>query len=308
MPRNMTQGGSSKKVKPNNALIIGAVLTVSAVAVAGIAAFALTPASTGESNAVQNVAVQQLAPANSPSKEPWLKTSWLRIENELPGVTCKTSGDGMTVNMFYDDRIMAKVFVGRYRDVQSDEALGKYYQLSKMNVRGAAEPIEMTLYFMPTSGGKGVAHWSENAKTTVLEAAGLTDQQLCDAMTLIDDSGQERSAQCQLVQDPTGGVSPTPKASSDSGKYAYNSTEPFYGVWLGAFKTREEAEEQVFAITKGYGVVVLTTDWSNLNSESWYVVSYGTYKTQEEAERVYQGVCELYAWNDAYVKYSGEHR
>ena len=52
--------------------------------------------------------------------------------------------------------------------------------------------------------------------------------------------------------------------------------------------------------------VFLTTDWSNLNTESYYVVTAGTYGTEGEANAnlaAVQSFC-----SDAYVKYSGNYQ
>ena len=51
--------------------------------------------------------------------------------------------------------------------------------------------------------------------------------------------------------------------------------------------------------------VYITTDWSNLNSDTYYVVTAGTYDTEEDANAALDSVRSYCA--DAYVKYSGDY-
>lgn len=91
------------------------------------------------------------------------------------------------------------------------------------------------------------------------------------------------------------------KTSSNSG---YSS---FYGIWVYASKSYDEAESFSGDVySNGFnGFVITTTDWSNLNSEKWYVVTAGQYGTEKEANNKLDEVKKYYP--DAYVKYSGDH-
>ena len=53
-------------------------------------------------------------------------------------------------------------------------------------------------------------------------------------------------------------------------------------------------------------LVVLTTDWSNLNTEAWYAVTVGTYSTLTDAQSSLAKVKSLYS--SAYVKYTGDYQ
>ena len=83
---------------------------------------------------------------------------------------------------------------------------------------------------------------------------------------------------------------------------------PFYGIWCYASKDSDEAEnyaEYLESVCEE-PEVLLSSDWSNLNSEPYYVVTAGRYETEEEAEEALdevQSVCD-----GAYVKYSGEYQ
>ena len=82
---------------------------------------------------------------------------------------------------------------------------------------------------------------------------------------------------------------------------------PFWGIWVGASTDPGEAEAIASAVRdQGFEAdVVLTTDWSNLNSEPWYVVTAGRHDSEDQANALL-GAVQSAGWPDAYVKYSGD--
>lgn len=84
-----------------------------------------------------------------------------------------------------------------------------------------------------------------------------------------------------------------------------NYHNSFYGVWVGAKKTMDEAEK--FAqelVNNGFEAnIFVSTDWSNLNSEPWYVITSGVYDSKSEADYNLDMVKEVYP--NAYIKASG---
>lgn len=83
---------------------------------------------------------------------------------------------------------------------------------------------------------------------------------------------------------------------------------PFYGIWCYGSKESGDAYNYASSLNNaGFEAeVFLTTDWSNLNTESYYVVTAGTYGTEGEANAnlaAVQSFC-----SDAYVKYSGNYQ
>ena len=95
-----------------------------------------------------------------------------------------------------------------------------------------------------------------------------------------------------------------------SGEYQLTSGDgdpAFYGIWVYASKSYDEAASFAGDVSSTglNGVVIVTTDWSNLNSEKWYVVTAGQYETENEANDKLNEVQAYYP--DAYVKYSGNH-
>ena len=79
----------------------------------------------------------------------------------------------------------------------------------------------------------------------------------------------------------------------------------FFGIWIGASKTLEDAKREAYNAPEEIGVVqiFLTTDWSNLNTEPWYVLTAGMYTNVVEAEGMLPEIQAYYP--DAYIKYSG---
>lgn len=86
-------------------------------------------------------------------------------------------------------------------------------------------------------------------------------------------------------------------------------TSPFYGIWVGASKDRQDCENIVNELkNKGFEAAVYeTTDWENLNSEHWFVVSVGEYPIQDSAETALTSV-KAAGYPDAYVKYTGNSK
>ena len=101
------------------------------------------------------------------------------------------------------------------------------------------------------------------------------------------------------------------EAYDDKGNMGYNESPQnsgFYGIWFFATKSYEEAEVAAAeCYQNGFeGQVYVTSDWSNLNSETWYVVTAGIYTSTADAEAMLPYV--QYVYPDAYIKYTGEWR
>lgn len=83
---------------------------------------------------------------------------------------------------------------------------------------------------------------------------------------------------------------------------------PFWGAWTFASKNEREAEKYADNLTEeGFdSIVVLSSDWSNLNSEDWYCVTTGTWPTESDADEM---VSELKTagYGTAYSKYTGDN-
>jgi len=83
---------------------------------------------------------------------------------------------------------------------------------------------------------------------------------------------------------------------------------PMYVILCGASKSESEAFDFSQSVREnGFSSIVLTSsDWTNLNSETWYCTTAGTYSDESEAYRMLNIVHKVYP--DAYVKYTGEYK
>ena len=104
---------------------------------------------------------------------------------------------------------------------------------------------------------------------------------------------------------PEATTSPEPAAATE----AAAQDEAFWGVWIGAFSERQNAQERA-DLASGLGFsdvrIEFSSDWAELNQAGYYVVSVGTYASQAEAEGVLPSAQRHFS--DAYVKYSGAHK
>ncbi len=83
--------------------------------------------------------------------------------------------------------------------------------------------------------------------------------------------------------------------------------DPFYGVWVKAYKDRDDADAIVEKLSdKGYDASsVYAPDWEKLSKEPYYCVTAGKCETKQEADKLLKKV-KADGYKDAYVKYSGE--
>ena len=97
--------------------------------------------------------------------------------------------------------------------------------------------------------------------------------------------------------------------SEDSfGAFGQMEKEPFYGVWIDAFKEEKDAEALVAKLKdKGLpAVYVYSCDWENMNKDPYYCVSIGRAYMESEADG-YLDDAKKAGYESAYVKYTGDH-
>lgn len=57
-------------------------------------------------------------------------------------------------------------------------------------------------------------------------------------------------------------------------------------------------------------IMVVSTDWGNLNKTTYYLITVGKYDTEDAAEAMLDAVLDSirsFGYSSAYVKYSGEY-
>ena len=117
------------------------------------------------------------------------------------------------------------------------------------------------------------------------------------------DVGQEEPSKTAAEQRVGAPAESSPKEPAPASQPA-----PYWGVWVGAFAERENAEARA-AEVRSLGLdarVEVSSDWTGLNQETYYVVSAGSYDTREAAEAVLPQMQQHYP--DAYVKHTGDHK
>ena len=92
------------------------------------------------------------------------------------------------------------------------------------------------------------------------------------------------------------------------GPFGQMEKEPFYGVWINAFKEEADAKALVKEITdKGLPAFsVYSCDWENLNKEPYYCVTVGKSASESEAKS-YLNEAKKSGYGSAYVKYTGDN-
>lgn len=92
------------------------------------------------------------------------------------------------------------------------------------------------------------------------------------------------------------------------GAFGQMEREPFYGVWVDAFREEEDAKALVAKLTDRElpATYVYSCDWENLNKDPYYCVSVGRSESESEAESYLDAAKEA-GYSSAYVKYTGEH-
>lgn len=157
----------------------------------------------------------------------------------------------------------------------------------------------------PVSDEVQIAEAIKNAE--VLADAGDREAALriiTDALEVFPDSKALQNKKEEYSK-PSSPVSA--QAASASPAANASGTSPFYGIWFSASKSYDEAESAARDLrSKGFDAqVVVTTDWSGLNTEKWYVTTAGSFATKGAAEDRLAQVRAYYP--DAYIKYSGEY-
>lgn len=88
----------------------------------------------------------------------------------------------------------------------------------------------------------------------------------------------------------------------------FKEAEPMYVILCGASMSESEANDLKNSVNaNGFSSLVLvSSDWTNLNSETWYITTAGTYSDESEANSMLRIVQKVYP--DAYVKYTGDYK
>ncbi|MCR4763188.1 MAG: SPOR domain-containing protein [Lachnospiraceae bacterium] len=87
---------------------------------------------------------------------------------------------------------------------------------------------------------------------------------------------------------------------------AETDDNPFYGVWVSAYPSKEEAEKDLKKLEALDlpACVILSSDWKNLNRTPYYCVTAGRFDSEADANVILERVKSA-GYPNAYVKHSG---
>lgn len=132
-----------------------------------------------------------------------------------------------------------------------------------------------------------------------------------DETEITDNSEEETKTSDSDKNDEETTASEETEPSKEEVAEKKNSTDtntPFYGIWSFASKDYNEVldkKESMESKLDIEGVIVISSEWSNLNSETWYCLSVGRYSTENEAKKALPDIQKAYS--DAYIKYTGDY-
>ncbi len=155
--------------------------------------------------------------------------------------------------------------------------------------------------FVLLGGFSPIGEEPENQVQVVAEQPGAPDP------APVEESDPGGGTEVESGSSPVAELAPERDAAPDAG--SPTGSEPFWGVWIGAYSQSQNAQEcAALAHELGFGDarIEFSSDWAELNQAGYYVVSAGTYASQADAESVLSSVRQHFS--DAYVKYSGTHK
>lgn len=246
--------------------------------------------------------------------EPWVSTKYFTVYEELPNLTPDFAHDEGVIDFLFENEIVASVELEGHRDY-AEGGKARVYKMGVTDADGKEETVLLRLLYA-TESGEGVA-WreDENAHELMIDIlnSSFAPTELAEKCT-VNFGGKEVPCELEFVsdddEDSSAGSSSSSNSSSESDglEQVTSPTEPFWGVWIGAFSSQEGADHVAGQANRA-GLETYTevsSDWENLNSKTYYVVTHGKYKS-EAAARAELKKAKEYA-PDAYVKYSGKHK
>lgn len=327
---------NSPKKRSKTPIIIGIVIAVIAIA-AVVAVVVLNPFATSTSGKSDASASSASA---EPTKPQIVSNDYLRIEMPASYV-----GEGLKWTLESsiatlkngDDKALAVLLCGM--DALSGEA-GQGALLDAFSLTTDNEDIHLNAYLIGSSeksladepvglfapywdaDGNYIASDSSAHGTLALESAGLTVEdvlswitlnnagtfvpaKIMETVTSISEISGDSSSQSTQETEANSSTNASDKQAHGT---SYN-TASFYGVWIGAFSTRDRAESFA-AEAQGKNLpaeVYVSSEWTNLNPTTYYVVSIDHAQSEAVANDLL-AKAKAAGYSDAYVKYSGNHR
>lgn len=222
------------------------------------------------------------------------------------------------------DGIVAAQIVLPKQMITYDEARAERYGLGFVERGDEKTPVNLTvLYWQDGNQGLGVVHGSQprSVGAPSVDFMGITLEELASWISL-EHQGEYVPAQIGDfidMQESSSSNSSSSSSGSSSSSSSNNSAssadslvaghQPFYGVWIGAFEDRDNADRFNTA-ARGAGLesfMFLSSDWTNLNQKHYWVVAGAVASTEAEANALLPTV-QSKGYGNAYVKYSGTYK
>lgn len=189
------------------------------------------------------------------------------------------------------------------------------WDLGEVYIAGHFEEAIMSVPLVDSSGSlvHGSKAESLDLQPATTKSLDITPKQMAELILLSTGSMYKASTPSlisNVSQSSDSASSGKPSGSDYSTTGAVSPGKPFWGVWCGAFKDKTNADKYAWEIihnTEIGAIVLVSTDWENLNSDRYYVVTAGTYSTEAAAEKALKQVKSA-GYSNAYVKYSGSPR
>ena len=243
-----------------------------------------------------------------------LQSDWFRIN--LP------AGMAGNVRVYYeggssnamvlttrDGIALVKVYTAGALTVD-DEAKVQVYPVGTSYDASSSRRVYASFYYQSNSGGSVARYGDNSAKNLTLTSSFNMSSSDFLACIELKNGGDSWAAYGSNAASASA-ASTASAASSTSSVSGSMGTTPFYGIFIGSYQERSNADSAAQkARSKGLDnvSVVLSTDWENLNSDPYYVVTVGAYQSRSDAQSALAHVQDVTGDPDAYVLYSGSHK
>lgn len=313
-PKAPNKGGRSKAP-------IAILIAVIAVIVIAIAAVAFAISKTEDQSASTDAAADQAVQVESDQGREVYESALFRID--LPTAVADQltfTETHNTVSVMYASTGTPIAVLYPQGEKTAGEMAYEDFSLGEVYIDGHYEEARLDLPYIGADGK--TLHWSAQGQKElgITRLLDLTPEAFAESISLNTGSTFEPAKLTSLDgndQNAAGITANATSASSDASKGQGAAagqgqgapTEAFWGVWTNAYDNEADASsaaQRISADTGNTAVVVLTTDWENLNSKPWYVVSVGAYPSEDAAKAALERVKGDYP--DAYVKYTGAHK
>lgn len=251
------------------------------------------------------LATNPAASTQSASEAPTFENSFLRITlpKDIADQVSFSESDGwITMTYVPTKGTLLSIYPKSNAPDHELEDKAETYSLGEASVNGQTQQVMMRIDYFGSSNTP--AHWSAQ-DATQLGIAKVFAMSVADFASCVELNTGSGYAMAHATPITEGANSSAGTQSAASGV----PSSAFWGIWAQASKDKSEAEAAAQRIRNDYGLdafVVLTTDWSNLNSEPWYCVSIGSYPSQDAANAALSQART--AFSDAYIKYSGDRK